>query len=98
MVTHSVADGAGVIDESDLIRAAQQVLRARHKDGLAALDTLFRAGTVPNPPPDGPYRGELVALDIAPLVTPFVEWLTSFLMPWRGKFLIASVLRFDPRR
>ena len=47
MVTHSVADGAGVIDESDLIRAAQQVLRARHKDGLAALDTLFRAGTVP---------------------------------------------------
>ena len=54
MATHSVADGAGVIDESDLIRAAQQVLRARHKDGLAALDTLFRAGTVPNPPPDGP--------------------------------------------
>jgi len=95
MATHSVADGAGVIDESDLIRAAQQVLRARHKDGLAALDTLFRAGTVPNPPPDGPYRGELVALDIAPLVTPFVEWLTSFLMPWRGKFLIASESRGD---
>src|SRR4029079_7684891 len=50
---------------------------------------------VPNPPPDGPYRGELVALDIAPLVTPFVEWLTSFLMPWRGKFLIASESRGD---
>ena len=95
MATHSVADGAGVIDESDAIRAAQQVLRTRHKDGLAALDTVFRAGTVPNPPPEGPYHGELVALDIAPVITTFVEWLTSFLMPWKGKFLIASESRGD---
>jgi hypothetical protein len=62
---------------------------------LAALDALFRAGTVPSPQPDGLYHGEPVALDIAPIVTQFVEWLTSFAMPWKGKFLIAAESRGD---
>jgi hypothetical protein len=95
MTSNSVADQAGVIVESDPIRAAQARLRARRDDGLAALDAAFRAGTVPTPPPDGPYHGELVALDIAPIVTQVVEWLTSFLMPWKGKFLIAADARGD---
>jgi hypothetical protein len=95
MTGNSVADPAGVILENDPIRAAQARLRARRDDGLAALDAAFRAGAVPTPTPDGPYHGELVALDIAPIVTQVVEWLTSFLMPWKGKFLIASEARGD---
>ena len=95
MTSNFVAGHASVVGESDSIRAARQLLSTRRKDGLAALDTLFRAGTVPSPPPDGPYHGELVALDIAPIVTQLVEWLTSFLMPWKGKFLIAAESRGD---
>jgi hypothetical protein len=95
MTSNFVAGHANVVEESDPIRAARQLLRTRRREGLAALDALFRAGTVPSPPPDGPYRGELVALDIAPVVTQFVEWLTSFLMPWKGKFLIAAKSRGD---
>jgi hypothetical protein len=95
MTSNFVAGPASVVDESDSIRAAEQLLRTRRKDGLAALDALFRAGTVPSPPPDGPYHGELVALDIAPIVTQLVEWLTSFMMPWKGKFLIAAESRGD---
>jgi hypothetical protein len=96
MMTSNFAAGhASVVGESDSIRAAKQLLSTRRKDGLAALDALFRAGTVPSPPPDGPYHGELVALDIAPIVTQLVEWLTSFLMPWKGKFLIAAESRGD---
>jgi hypothetical protein len=95
MTSNFVAGHASVVGESDSIRAAKQLLSRRRKDGLAALDALFRAGTVPSPPPDGPYHGELVALDIAPIVTQLVEWLTSFLMPWKGKFLIAAESRGD---
>jgi hypothetical protein len=95
MTSNFVAGHASVVGESDSIRAARQLLSTRRKDGLAALDALFRAGTVPSPPPDGPYHGELVALDIAPIVTQLVEWLTSFLMPWKGKFLIAAESRGD---
>jgi len=95
MTSNFVAGHASAVGESDSIRAAEQLLRTRRKDGLAALGALFRAGTVPSPPPDGPYHGELVALDIAPIVTQLVEWLTSFLMPWKGKFLIAAESRGD---
>ena len=95
MTSNFVAGHASVVGASDSIRAAKQLLSTRRKDGLAALDALFRAGTVPSPQPDGPYHGELVALDIAPIVTQLVEWLTSFLMPWKGKFLIAAESRGD---
>ena len=95
MTSNYAASPASVAGESDSIRAAQQQLRTRRKDGLAALDALFRAGAAPSPPPEGPYHGELVALDIAPVVTQLVEWLTSFLMPWKGKFLIAAESRGD---
>jgi hypothetical protein len=79
----------------DAVALAQQRLRAHRREGLAALERLFREGAVPNPPPDGPYHGELIGVDIAPLVTPLVEWLTSFAMPWKGKFLIAADARGD---
>jgi len=89
------AQVAGTPVPYDAIAIAQQRLRTHRREGLAALDALFREGAVPNPPPDGAYHGELIAVDIAPVVTPLVTWLTSFAMPWKGKFLIAADARGD---
>jgi hypothetical protein len=95
MATHVVTANESPSAAPDSIRLAQQLMRERRRDGLAELDRLFRAGKVPDPQPDGPYRGELVAVDIAPVVTQVIEWLTSFLMPWKGKFLVAAESRGD---
>lgn len=84
-----------VVPEADAIGAAKAEMRSGRRQGLAALNAVFRAGRVPDPAPDGPYRGEVVALDIAPIVTTLVEWLTSLMMPWQGKFLVASDARGD---
>jgi hypothetical protein len=70
-------------------------VRVNRAQGLAALNDLFRAGTSPDPSPDGRYRGELIALDIAPGLTPFFQWLASTWMPWRGKTFNASQQRGD---
>ncbi|MCI0393471.1 MAG: hypothetical protein L0332_10425 [Chloroflexi bacterium] len=53
--------------------------------GLAALNELFRSGQAPEPPLHGRYRGELVALDIAPGLTQLLEWLLRRWLPWQGK-------------
>jgi hypothetical protein len=58
---------------------------------LDSLHSLFRSGWPPEPPLDGRYRGELVALDIAPGLTQLFRWLAGLWMPWRGK-------TFDPSR
>ena len=67
------------------LRAAQGLFKQDRKQGLAALNSLFRSGVVPEPSLDGPYVGELVALDVAPGLTQFYQWLTDRWMPWRGK-------------
>jgi hypothetical protein len=72
-----------------LLRAAQDLVRANRAQGLAALNDLFRAGTVPDPSPNGRYAGELIALDLAPGLTPLFQWLANLWMPWQGK-------TFDP--
>ncbi len=95
MASESVQVGASPTQALDPIRRAQQQLHEHRSEGLLALNALFRGGTVPNPRLDGPYQGELVALDIAPGVTQFMEWLTSFLMPWKGKFLVAAEEKGD---
>ncbi len=95
MATKSVQAGASAPEESDQIGRAQQLVGKDRRAGLDALNALFRGGTVPNPPLDGPYDGELVALDIAPGVSGFLEWLTSFLMPWKGKFVITADAKGD---
>ena len=65
--------------------AAQLLIKRHHAQGLAALSQLFRSGTVPEPSPNGRYAGKLVAIDIAPGLTPFFETLISSWMPWLGK-------------
>jgi hypothetical protein len=67
------------------LRAAQALYGRHHTQGLAALNTLFRSGSAPKPFLNGRYAGELIALDIAPGLTQFYGWLTSWWMPWLGK-------------
>jgi hypothetical protein len=79
----------------DQIRAAQKLVKQDRRRGLAALNDIFRAGRPPEPPLDGPYDGELLAVDIAPGVNQFADWVTSFFMPWKGKQLSAADSRGD---
>ncbi|HLO18644.1 MAG TPA: hypothetical protein VK206_27685 [Anaerolineales bacterium] len=72
------------------LRAAQELAKQRHAQGLAELNTLFRSGTIPEPTPNGRYAGELIALDIAPGFTQFFQWLLSMWMPWLGKTFNAA--------
>jgi hypothetical protein len=51
------------------IRAAQAMLSSERRRGLAALDALSRSGQQPEPPLYGRYRGQLIALDVAPGLT-----------------------------
>ena len=95
MASNTQQAGATPPGRPDPIRRAQQLVRENRRNGLAALNELFRGGSIPEPAPDGPYEGELIAVDIAAGVTELVEWLTSFMMPWKGKFLIAAESRGD---
>jgi hypothetical protein len=67
------------------LHLAKQTLKRDRKQGLAELNQLFRSGKVPQPSLDGRYAGELVALDIAPGLTEFFQWLTNQWLPWLGK-------------
>ena len=72
------------------ISSAQSIFQRDRKRGFAALNEIFRAGSTPNPPLDGGYAGELVALDVAPRVNQFAEMITSRWLPWKGKFFDAA--------
>ena len=79
----------------NLLRAAQALVRVNRVQGFAALNDLFRAGTVPEPSLKGRYAGELIALDLAPGLTQFFQWLANAWMPWRGKTFDLSQQRGD---
>jgi hypothetical protein len=70
--------------------AAQGLFKQNREQGWAALNSLFRAGGVPEPPLTGQYAGELIALDVAPGLTQFYQWLTDRWMPWQGKAFSAT--------
>jgi hypothetical protein len=74
------------MDAMTSISAAQSIFERDRKRGFAALNEIFRAGSPPNPPLDGRYAGELVALDVAPGLNQFIEMITSRWLPWKGKF------------
>jgi hypothetical protein len=54
-------------------------------DRLAALDALFRLGRLPEPPPDGELRGDLVAASYARLLDPLIGFGADALLHWQGK-------------
>lgn len=78
-----------------LLRAACDLVQVNRARGFAALDNLFRAGTAPDSSLDGRYAGELVALELAPGLTPFFQWLATRWMPWLGKTFDSSSQRGD---
>ena len=73
-----------------LLRSAQSLARVNRAHGLAALNDLFRAGAVPEPLPNGRYAGEMVAIELAPGLTQFFQWLAERWMPWKGKIFDAA--------
>ncbi|MEE9354653.1 MAG: hypothetical protein V3U75_03600 [Methylococcaceae bacterium] len=78
------------------IRAAQWLILKDRKQGLASLNEIFRKGKKPlQSSLDGHYDGELIALDIAPIVSKSVEVLARYWMPWKGKFLIKKDKKGD---
>ncbi|MCX6044418.1 MAG: hypothetical protein NT075_04845 [Chloroflexi bacterium] len=70
--------------------AVKMTLKQDHARGLAALNDLFRTGDSPTQPLHGHYTGELIALDIAPVLTPIGQKLTAWWMPWLGKTFDAT--------
>ena len=75
----------------DKTQAVSSMTKLQSARGLASLNDLFRSGRLPEPPPEGRYRGKLVTLDIAPGLTQLFRWIARLWMPWRGKI-------FDPSR
>lgn len=73
--------------EPDKIRHAQQIMKQNRSEGLKTFNALFNSGKIPSPELHGDYKGELVALDIAPVVTQILEFIFSFWLPWKGKHL-----------
>jgi hypothetical protein len=72
------------------LRATQALVKKGRAQGFVALNKLFRSGRVPEPALNGRYAGELIALDIAPGLTQFYEWLTDRWLPWLGKSFNAA--------
>ncbi len=77
------------------IREAQSLYKKDRKRGWSELNRIFRAGKPPEPPLEGPCKGELIAVKMAPGVTQLVEFLTSFWMPWLGKRMFPDEARGD---
>jgi len=78
------------MDATTSISAAQSIFAGDRKRGFAALNEIFREGSPPDPPLNGTYAGELVALDVAPGLNQFAEMITSRWLPWKGKFFDAA--------
>src|SRR5574341_1751072 len=78
------------MDGMKRIASAQSIFERDRKRGFAALNEIFRAGPPPNPPLNGGYTGELMALDVAPGLNQFAEMITARWMPWKGKFFDAA--------
>jgi hypothetical protein len=72
------------------VRAAQNLLKHDRRRALDLLNALFREGMPPDPALDGRCAGQLVAVDIAPVLTPLTEALLSRWLPWKGKFFQAA--------
>jgi hypothetical protein len=71
------------------IRAARRRMQRNHAAGMASLDDMFRSGRQPEFL-DGRYRGELLAVDIAPGVSQLVGYVQQRFRPWLGKKFTAA--------
>jgi hypothetical protein len=77
---------------SVLTRVAEahvEVKRDRAR-GLAQMNAIFREGTPPVVPLNGPTTGQMIAVDMLPGITPMVDALLTSHMPWCGKTFNAA--------
>jgi len=77
------------------LKSAQMLVKRDRAQGFRVLNMLFHSGTPPHPPLNGPYRGELIALDLAPGLTQLFQSITAAWMPWLGKTFSATEQRGD---
>jgi len=80
---------------TERVTNAQHLLRTNRTQGLKVLNDLFQSGTIPTPALNGSFRGELIALDIAPGLSQLVQGLLSARMPWKGKTFNAATNQGD---
>lgn len=72
------------------IKEAQFELMSDRARGLADMNMIFREGTPPAVPLDGPTHGQMIAVDLLPGITPMVDALLASHMPWCGKTFNAA--------
>ena len=74
---------------------ARDLLKGDRVRGLILLDEIFCRGTEPNPTLEGPYKGELITVDLVPPLTWVAEAVSKAWMPWQGKTFDADKDRGD---
>lgn len=71
------------------IRAIQRRMTDDKGSCLASLDDMFRCGQ-PAEGLEGRFAGEMVAVSVAPILTPLIERIQREQRPWMGKAFIAG--------
>ncbi|HWI19261.1 MAG TPA: hypothetical protein VNT81_16015 [Vicinamibacterales bacterium] len=69
---------------------AQQLLKRDRHSALAEMNEVFRGGRLPETALDGRTHGQMIAVDIAPGITPVADALLTNHMPWCGKTFNAA--------
>ena len=73
-------------DPGELDRLAERLRPSVNRaQVLARFDEMFRAGTAPDPPPEGFLPGRPLATSIWGPFDSFALWLAGRWMPWQGK-------------
>jgi hypothetical protein len=71
-------------------RKAVKPFELERISSTAELNRLFRSGEAPDTRPYGFYDGALVAIRVAPLLDPALEWIVRRWRPWYGKTFEAA--------
>ena len=72
------------------LRLAQSWLERDRQRALDTLNDIFRSGSPPEPPLEGRFAGELLAIDISRGLSRLFQWLASHYQPWKGKAFDSS--------
>lgn len=88
-IIHSKQGSARTTDVSTeavetYIRAIKRRIASDRRGCIASLDDMFRSGR-PAAGLDGRYAGEMVAVSVAPILTPLIERIQGQRRPWLGK-------------
>ena len=88
----STSTNTGMVERFE---QAQDTLKRDHKHGLALLNALFREGSLPRQALNGRTMGKMVAVNIAPILTPIIQRFLERRMPWVGKLFDATNQKGD---